>query len=169
MFPSSQINTNKKNHFQVCECFKTQQKELHKQIYYCAFPGNVSKEILMCHPLNVLKQKKTHGNLCSYWKDLQHRTVWDVRLDAGNPLSWIQYPVMFEKLASSGQQIPAYLRLPCWFPFNSNPSQAKLLHCRTTMWKPGMNFSPPFIPQALPPDKSSCPDFKEIPERHTCC
>lgn len=84
MFPSSQIYTNKKNHFQVRECFKTQQKELHKQIYYCAFPGNVSKEILMCHPLNVLKQMKTHGNLCSYWKDLQHRTMWDMRRETSH-------------------------------------------------------------------------------------
>lgn len=89
-------------------------------------------------------------------------------LHAGNPLQWIQNAVMFEKLASSGQQIPAYLRLPGWFlPFDSNPSQAKLLHGRTTMWQPGMNFSPPFFPQSLPSDKSSCPDFKEIPERHS--
>lgn len=35
-----------------------------------------------------------------------------VSLDVGNPLQQIQYTVMFEKLASSGQQIPAYLRLP---------------------------------------------------------
>lgn len=38
------------------------------------YPGNVSKEMIICHPLNVLKQKKTHGNLHSYWKDLRHRT-----------------------------------------------------------------------------------------------
>lgn len=33
-------------------------------------------------------------------------------------------------------------------------------------------FSPPFIPptpNTLPSGKSSCPDFKEIPERHSCC
>lgn len=47
-----------------------------KQIYYCAFPGNVSKEIIICHPLNALKQMKTHCNLHSYWKDLLHWTVW---------------------------------------------------------------------------------------------
>lgn len=86
----------------------TQQREFHKQIYYCAFSGNVSKEVIICHSLNVLKQMKTQCNLCSYWKDLQHRSV---SLDVGNPLQWIQQPVMFEKLASSGQQIPAYLRL----------------------------------------------------------
>ena len=145
----------------------TPQRELHKQIYYCAFPGNVSKEIIIWHPLSVLKQMKTHCNLHSYWKDLQDNCT---SLDTGNPLERIQYPVMFEKLASSGPQIPAHLRLPGWFlPFNSNPSQAKCIHCRTTMWQPGMNFSPPFIPQSLPSDKSSCPDFKEIPKRHSCC
>lgn len=131
--------------FHICKCSVTPQRELHKQIYYCAFPGNISKEIIICHPLNVLKQTKTCCNLHSHWKGLQHRTA--LSLDAGNPLRWIQYPVVSVKLASWGQRIPAYLRLPGWFlPFNSNPSQARLLHCRTTMWQQGMNFPHPSSP-----------------------
>lgn len=68
------VCTNRKKNFPVCVCLITQQRKLHEQIYYCAYPGNVSKQMIICHPLNVLKQKKTHGNLHSYWKDLRHRT-----------------------------------------------------------------------------------------------
>jgi hypothetical protein len=37
------------------------------------------------------------------------------------------------------------------------------------MWQGGRSFSPLFVPPSFPSDKSSCPDFKEIPERHFCC
>ena len=58
----------------------TSQRKLHKHIYYCALPGNVSKEIITWHPLNALKQMKTHCNLHSYWKDLQQCTLWSFML-----------------------------------------------------------------------------------------
>lgn len=58
----------------------------------------------------------------------------------------------------------------CLVDFLSTQTKSgQFLHCRTTMWQPGMNFSPPLIPQFLLSDKSSCLNFKEIPERHSCC
>lgn len=114
----------------------------------------------------VLKQMKTHCNLCSYWKDLQHRTR----------KPWCWQPPTVDTIASYVWKIGKFraansciLEAALLISFQLKPNSGQFLHCRTTMWQPGMNFSPPLIPQFLPSDKSSCLDFKEIPERHTCC
>lgn len=81
MFWSSlDCRNRKKKFFFFKYVLVTPQRKLHKHIYYCAFPGNVSKEIIIWHPLNALKQMKTHCNLHSYWKDLQHCTMWSFML-----------------------------------------------------------------------------------------
>lgn len=99
----------------------TQQREFHKQIYYCAFSGNVSKEVIICHSLNVHKQMKTHCNLCSYWKDLQHkkREPWCWQPPTVNTIASYVWKIGKFRAADS-----CILEAACWFPFNSNPSQA---------------------------------------------
>lgn len=90
-------------------------------------------------------------------------------LDVGNPLVRIQYPVMFEKLASSGQQIPAYFEAALLISFQLKPKSGQAPPLQNNNVATRNELFPTLYPHSLPSDKSSSPDFKEIPESHACC
>lgn len=133
------------------------------QVYSCTFPGIINKGTLHCHLLSLLKVK-THWDLHSYWEGLQYWTMWAPCWQPPTADTMPSYCLQ------SGQVHHKFLHSwSCLVGFFSTPSRDRPASSSAAQNVARRNEfpAPPFYSPSS--HKSSSPDFKETPERHSCC